>query len=456
MAFDVDKELEALMENIKAEEKKKQEQPVRPAEQRPVQQRPAAQRPAQPQAAPQAQKAPQVKSTEGDYYSGEVYFAAKKPVHPPQQTEQRAKQIKKASTKNSTMPAFLKNLSGTKAAIVYVVVLVALSAILSAYTMSFVNDVLALNRSDETKTITVSEGATTNDVIKQLKKAGLIKHRFLCMIFMDLTEDIRSAPTYLSGVYYLTPSMGLEKMLMSCQEAQTAETVTVTIPEGFTIEQIANKLEKAGVCMSDEFYSNIENAELNYSFISAIENRTSRYYYIEGYLYPDTYEFYVGENASSVINTMLQNFSAKWTDEYDARAKELDMTVDEVITMASIIEKEAGSAEQMPTIAAIFYNRLNSSSFPRLQSDATTVYTVKYIKPNVTDGEFNTYAAKYDTYKCMGLPVGPICCPGDNAINAVLYPDDSDAYFFCHDSNGNMYTAKTEAQHNANYLKTLS
>ena len=276
---------------------------------------------------------------------------------------------------------------------------------------------------------------------------------------MSVTKGLHETsgkPEYLSGVYYLKPSMGLEKMLLSCQEIHKAETVTVTIPEGFNIQQIAEKLEKSKVCMSDEFYNNVKSAEFSYTFLKGIENKSSRYEYLEGYLFPDTYEFYVGQNASSVINTLLDNFDKHFPEEYKARANEMGMTVDEVVTLASIVQKEAADAEQMPVVAKVFLNRLSSSNFPSLQSDATNVYVNKYIKPNVTSGEFDSYWQKYSTYSCIGLPAGPICSPGDDAITAVLWPAATDAYYFCHDRAGNIYTAKTEAEHNANYYKALS
>jgi UPF0755 protein len=215
------------------------------------------------------------------------------------------------------------------------------------------------------------------------------------------------------------------------------------------------KLEKANVCTSADFYKNLESATFEYDFLEGIENKSSRYNYLEGYLYPDTYEFYVGQSASSVIRKLLENTDKKWTKEYANKAKELGMSMDEVLTMASIIQKEAGDAEQMPIIASVFYNRLKSSSFRCLQSDATTVYVAKFIKPNVSVGEADTFSQKYDTYKCIGLPAGPICCPGDDAIYAVLWPAETDYYFFGHDTSGNMYAAKTEAERNAMMYKAV-
>ncbi|MBO4446344.1 MAG: endolytic transglycosylase MltG [Clostridia bacterium] len=473
MAFDADKELEALMANVNAEDKKSEQQ-VHFVNDEVVS---------------------DTKKDDTEYYSGEVYFAARKPAHtvtpaqpqrPARPAQNRREQIhtgapvmptrrpqrtgKRYSSKTRrtarggavaaedfTIGEFIKQ-NGTKGAIIYVAVLVAISAIMSVFLMSFVNDIFGFNRSDKVITVKVSENMSTGKLINQFKKQGLIKRKGLCKMFMVVAGGMHKSTdfeTYLSGVYDLKPSMGLEKMLLSCQEEQKSETVTVTIPEGFNIEQIALKLEKAEVCTAADFYSNLESATFEYDFLKGIENKSSRYNYLEGYLYPDTYEFYVGQSASSVIRKLLENTDKKWTAEYEKQAKAMGMSMDEVITMASIIQKEAGDAEQMPIIASVFYNRLKSSSFRCLQSDATTVYVAKFIKPNVSVGEADTFAQKYDTYKCIGLPAGPICCPGDDAIKAVLWPADTDYYFFGHDSSGNMYAAKTEAERNAMMYKAV-
>lgn len=491
MAFDADKELEALINNLNAEDKQADQKAHVVA---------------------QEWKPPVEKKNNEEYYSGEVYFSAKKTARPdepivrrqaqaqtPQQrrpmagaqrpsqgrpvrraqgqgrptqgrTQTQARNRYKSKTRFSNtrntaqrgggefnLKKFIQS-NGTKGALIYVAVLVAISAIFSVYAMSFVNDILGSNRSTDVVTITVSENTTTSKLINQLKKNKLIKRKGLCKTFMVLTSGMHKSTdykTYLSGVYDLSPSMGLEKMLLSCQEVQKADTVTVTIPEGFNIDQIALKLEKAGVCTSADFYSNLKKATFDNQMLRGIENKNARYNYLEGYLYPDTYEFYVGQSASSVIRKLLENSENKWTKEYSAQAKKMGMSMDEVLTMASIIQKEAGDAEQMPIIASVFYNRLKSSSFRCLQSDATTVYVAKFIKPNVSVGEADTYAQKYDTYKCIGLPAGPICCPGNDAIKAVLWPSETDYYFFGHDSSGKMYAAKTESERNKLMYQTV-
>ena len=433
MSYDVDKELEALLNNVNAEIESSSAPRARQVAPQPM---PAPQRP-QPQ-----QNRTTRENTE--YYSGEVYFAAKKPSAP---GPSKGPEPKKAGTRKKRQKLT------KKAILTYIAIILVATTLFSIYTMSFVNDVLALNRSDEVITVTISEGATTNKIIRQLRKEGLIKHGVLCRMFMAFTSDLRSKPTYLSGVYYLTPSMGVEKMLMTCQDKQTKDTVTVTIPEGYSIEQIANKLEKAGVCQKDEFYKNLQSATFDYGFLNEIENKSQRYNALEGYLFPETYEFYVDQNASSVINKLLTQFDTVWDEKYEARAKEIGMTCDEVITLASLVQKEAADVSQMPTIAGVFINRLNSNSLRFLQSDTTTTYLQKYVKPNVTTSEYNGYVKKYSTYDRANLPVGPICCPGRDAIESVLYFEDHSYYFFCHDSSGEIYLAKTGAEHNANVNK---
>ncbi len=447
MDFDVDKELEALMSNINAEKAASDIPKAQQVTQRPM---PAQQR-------PRPQETNSSDEPTPTYYTGEVYFAAKKPAPAPSPEPQREPPRRPSNNKKapSKKPAgvSIKKPKSTKGILIYVAVLVVISALLSVYTMSFVNDILALHRSDEVKTITISEGATTNKIIHQLRKEGLIKHGVLCKMFMSFTSDLHSSPKYLSGVYYLTPSMGLEKMLITCQDKQTKDTVTVTIPEGYSIAQIANKLEKAGVCQKDEFYKNLESATFNYSFLNAIENKSQRYDWLEGYLYPETYEFFVDQNASSVINKLLGQFDTVWDEKYEAAAKSLGLTCDEVITLASLVQREAADSEQMPTIAGVFINRLNSNSWRFLQSDTTTSYLQKYVKPNVSAGEYQDYVKKYSTYDRANLPVGPICSPGRDAIEAVLYYEKHGYYFFCHDSSGNIYLGKTGEEHRANVNK---
>lgn len=346
-----------------------------------------------------------------------------------------------------------------KKAWILITVCIAAAVLISTYAISCMNDILAIGRDSETVvTVNVPAQTDTNGAIDILKDNKLIKHKYFCRVFakaLQYRDD-----NYLTGIYYLTESMGLENMLSSFKKPTvTGETVTLTFPEGYTVNQIAEKLEKYEVCSQTAFFATVRDVDFSteYSFIAQMDNKDKRYQVLEGYLYPDTYEFYIGENASSVIRKFLDNFNNKWTDEYQAQADKLGMSMDDVITLASIIEKEAYGADQMPLVSSVFHNRLNKSGiYPTLGSDATKEYVSEYISKSVTNSsELSVYQKNYDTYKCAGLPVGAICNPGNDAINAALFPASTGYYYFLHDNDKKIYLAATDSEHNQNSLAAL-
>ena len=346
-----------------------------------------------------------------------------------------------------------------KNAIVIVLICAVFATAIASYAVSCMNDILAIRRdSENVVTINLPNSIDTDKAIDILKDNKLIKHKYFCMVFakfMEYRDD-----NYLTGIYYLTPSMGLENMLSTFKEQPiSGETVTLAFPEGYTVMQIAEKLEKNEVCTAKSFYATIRTVDFSkeYSFIAQIDRQSERFQLLEGYLYPDTYEFYIGENAANVVRKFLDNFAKKWTDEYAQQAKKINMSVDDVITLASLIEKEAYGSSQMPLVSSVFHNRLSHSGiYPTLQSNATSDYVNDYISKNVTDSSsLTSYMNNYSTYKCEGLPVGAICNPGDDAIHAALYPDKTNYYFFLHDNNKKIYLAETDAQHRANGIEAL-
>lgn len=339
----------------------------------------------------------------------------------------------------------------------YKILIVLIALLLAIHWTSCINDILGFARSDKEKVVVVEEGDTTNQLIGKFDRAGLIKHSTVCKLFIAMTSDIRNDnEKYLKGEFTLTPDMGIEKMLSTCTATQKRDTVEITFPEGFTVEQIAEKLEESKVCSKSDFLKATNVATYSYSFVKDIANGDQRYHLLEGYMYPDTYEFYVGEDASSVVSKLLNNFNQKWSDSYASRARELNMSMDDVITLASIVQKEDSNPDNMAVIASVFYNRLNSSAYPSLQSDATNYYVNTYIKPNASAGDYNLYRNRYSTYVCKGLPVGPICSPGDDAIKAVLWPASTNYYFFAHDDEGNLYAARTASEQNQNVYNALT
>lgn len=211
------------------------------------------------------------------------------------------------------------------------------------------------------------------------------------------------------------------------------ETVTVTFPEGYTVMQVAQTLEEAGVCDDQAF---VEVAQ-NYSPKSfSVPESSDRAYKMEGYLFPDTYEFYVDDNPEDVLIRILNNYNAKSGGISDTQ-----------LIVASIVEKESRSAENAALVASVIYNRLEAGM--RLEMDSTR----EYINQNVTDSPYlsNTgkFAALYNTYKCAALPAGPICNPGARAIQAAVNPASSDyLYFFFGNDNQNHYS-RTLEEHEA-------
>ena len=245
---------------------------------------------------------------------------------------------------------------------------------------------------------------------------------------------------------------------ITTKPAETAPTepltVTVTFPEGYTIVQIAEKLEENKVCSASEFIALTNNYEyiqtLGYSFTDLITEPGNRAFYLEGYIFPDTYEFYKGESPERALRRFLDNTERKLTAEYKQRAESLGYTLDEIITLASIVQEESFTNASVKNVASVLHNRLASPSFRRLQCDVTIHYINDYVtNSKYLSGNTKGYAELYNTYKCDGLPAGPITNPGLAAIEAALYPAETDYYYFVTDSNWNYYYSSTYAQHQA-------
>ena len=343
---------------------------------------------------------------------------------------------------------------GGRAALVFLAVIIVATSILSYIGISCIGDMLAINRSEESVEVTIPEDAQYTDVIEILHDNDLIKNKLFCKLFTQYRKF--DDDTYLSGKYYLSSSMGLEGMLKDMMVAPiTAETIKLSFPEGWTVQQIFEKLEKNDVCESNKLYSTIRS-NYSYDFFAEIENNNKRYLKLEGYLFPDTYDFFVGADTNYVIKKFLDNFESKWTPEYQARADKLGYTCDEIITIASIIQKEAANAEQMKTISSVIHNRLNNDSrFPTLGCDSTALYVTNYVTPVVGDAAGLSYYSYYDTRSNKGLPPGPICNPGMDAIKAALYPETTKYFFFAHDNSGKIYLAETLDGHNTNLVKII-
>ncbi len=328
-----------------------------------------------------------------------------------------------------------------------------ISIIISSCILSCLNDVLAINRKGETTIeVTLPENADTYEAIRILDDAGLIKNSLFCNVFaklMGFTDD-----NYLPGIYYFTDDMGIEKMLTRFKTSGTrGNLISITIPEGYTVDQIFQRLDKNKVCSADSLYRVMETVDFGneYEFIAQLEDTDDRYSVLEGYMFPATYEFEQGSEPAAVIRKFLDKFKSVWDEEHAARATELGMTVDEVITLASIIEKEGVDKQQFLQISSVLHNRLdNSGVYPTLECDSTKDYVKNTIAKRASSPALKKFIVSYSTYDSAGLPPSAISNPGAEAIDAALNPADTQYYFFRHDNKGGIYLAKTPEDHNAN------
>lgn len=284
--------------------------------------------------------------------------------------------------------------------------------------------------------VEIEPGMSTAQIAKVLKEAGAINH--------DITFRLYSKfkgfdGKYSYGVYVFNNEIGYEDLAnLLMTQGSKADSVTVTIPERASIDDIAVKLEEAGVCKKADFYSAVREFETD-SFSSSIP-KNEVHYILEGYLFPDTYNFYSydsSECARLAVKKMYDQMKKVFDDKMIARANEMGYSIHQVLTMASIVELEAsGAPDQMADVAQVFYNRLNDPSFSTLGSSPTRKYPYG-------DG-------KYNTYICKGLPVGPLCSPSEKAIKAALYPNtEQKATYFVTDKSMNFYYNTTLDAHNS-------
>ncbi len=226
------------------------------------------------------------------------------------------------------------------------------------------------------------------------------------------------------------------------------QTVKVTVNEGDSLTQIFKKLDENGVADFDALMETAQTYDYSYyPLVAAIPSDANRCFKLEGYLFPDTYEFYTNQKPQDAIGKFLRNGKAKITDDMISQAKSLGYSMDEIIRVASIIEKEGAKSSEIAKIAAVIYNRLDAGM--KLQMDSSIYYIERHVKPYIT-GDINRYNSYYNTYKCSALPAGPISNPGLRTIKAALYPADVPYLYFCHDENANYYYAETFEEHQKN------
>ncbi len=343
---------------------------------------------------------------------------------------------------------------GALGALIYVVAVIGAAVLLACLAWNWAGDVLALSKDAHSasitlpedifttgerkveveqeqpdgtiKTVTETETVTIADidyVAQVLEENGLIEYKFVFKIFSALTK---AKYDLTPGTFELNTDMDYRALISSMGRGSSSrKTTTVTLTEGMTVEQIFQKLSDAGVSTVDKLNDTAANYDFKYSFLKGVvplgePNR------LEGYLFPDTYEFYLGEDPVSVINKMILRFDQMFDDDLRALAAEKGLSVQDVVTIASMIEKETDGTDQT-RISSVIYNRLNNTSYETagyLGIDATTLYATGGTEVDVNaDTPYNTRTHK-------GLPPTAIGNPGMVALRSALYPADENYYYY--------------------------
>ena len=290
----------------------------------------------------------------------------------------------------------------------------------------------------EKLTITVKPGMTAQDIGRLLYTNGLIKN---VTIFRIVAQQNGMENSLQAGDYAFTRGMMLQRIVEMLSKGEVAYR-QITIPEGYTVEQIAKLIETEKLGSAAQIKS-LAQSLAPYDYIGA-NNQPKVLYKSEGYIFPDTYQFSRNITEEEILRTMMAQFDKKFTPRMRERAGELNMSMSEVVILASLVEKEARLEEDRPIIAGVFLNRLKENM--PLQSCATIQYILGYPKPelSVQDTEISS---PYNTYQNMGLPPGPIANPGLASIQAVLYPAETDYLFFVADKQGAHHFSKTYEEH---------
>ena len=335
--------------------------------------------------------------------------------------------------------------------IFYTVGVLAVSILLSVFILQSMSDVLGMFKTEKEISVNIPQGADTKAVADILKQNGIIAQPLTFQLYTKY--KYKTNETYLNGSFTLNAAMSYDEIMQSIR-VRKSEKQVVTIPfiEGMSAREIAKKLEENNVCKADDFINVLQTTDFGYEFEKLVPTGGNRYIKLEGYLFPDTYQFYIGEPPKSVANKFLSNFNKKITADLIDRIDKMGFTLDQAITLASIIQKEGRTLDDMYKVSSVFNNRLNSKGkFPKLQSDVTINYVNDNITPFVTNtADQQAYASAYNTYKCDGLPIGPVGNPGVGAIKTAIYPDAESYYYFVTDSKMKYYFATTLAEHEKN------
>lgn len=321
--------------------------------------------------------------------------------------------------------------------------LLAAAALIAAAAVN--SDVSGVNIK-ESVSIEIENGATGNGIVRMLKEAGAIKYSG---IFKMKAEKANLLTGFKPGKAVIEPEMSYDEIIQLLA-SDGRGTVKVTIPEGYEMYRTADRLEQLGIVDKEEFYAAAKAEDYDYEFLKKLPERENE---LEGYLFPDTYIVSEDICAHDMIDMMLAEFDKCFRGEYYDRAEELGMSVDEIVTLASVVERETNVPDERAKVAGVFYNRLGDGM--KLQSCATVEYVLEERKAKLSNADL-AIDSKYNTYKYSGLPIGPIASPGAECIKAALYPEKTSARYFVLGKDGKHVFSETYSAHLAAKKKAES
>ncbi|CAK7054060.1 endolytic transglycosylase MltG [Tissierella carlieri] len=289
--------------------------------------------------------------------------------------------------------------------------------------------------------IIIPPSSSTIKIADILYENGLIKNQF---IFRYQVKAKGVGSKLKAGEYNLSTGMNLENIIDSLTKGgKSQNTVRFTIPEGYELKQMAEKLSDEGIVDRDRFLelvSDKKNFEDKYTFLKELDDEQG----LEGFLFPSTYEIYVDSTEEEIIGKMLDEFEKVYRKDVEPKLEELNLTLNEAITLASIVEREGKVDEERPLMSAVFHNRIHKGMM--LQSCATVQYILGERKEVLTN-EDTRIESPYNTYIHEGLPPAPIASPGESSLIAAVNPADVDYLFFVLTGNGTHTFTKTYEEH---------
>ena len=357
------------------------------------------------------------------------------------------------SESGSTVMALIKG-------IIYIAFIIVAASFLAYFAISFVNDVFAFVKEDKEITVTIPEYVTSDELAEILGDAGVINHPGVFRIYAKLKGVDEKEETYkfVAGTYTVNSNMNYDNLFLSFVEKKIVTTVRLTIPEGYTVDDIIALFLSKDIGTKEGWVDAINNYDFGDSFpyIYEIPDSSDRIYRLEGYLFPDTYEFYTGQSEDYYIRRMLVRFDEIFSESMRAACEKQGITIDEALTVASIIQKEAYYPSDYELVGQVIWNRLaETSTITKLECESTVIYALSHntgSKITEVTSEMLTYDSAYNSFTNSGIIPSPICNPSTDAISTAINPGTSTKplYYFVTDNDKFVRAAATLAEHNQN------